>query len=142
MTNEEYESCPIGVKNTAAIDHIAETFDLKLAAMTEKIEQKIDSMNTIIQNEFVQMNEKIDMVNNKVESLNDKVEGLGNKVEVLDKKLDGVDNLENYIEEKVDSKLTNTAKDQVWYIAKWVLAALAGTAASVFTAYMIKLVIK
>lgn len=135
MTNAEYETCPVGIKNTSAIEHMTETFDLKLAAMTERIEQKIDTMNNTIQNEFVQMNEKIDMVNNKVGALN-------KKVEVLDKKLDGVDNLENFIEEKVDSKLKLTAKDKVWNVAKWVLTVLLGASATVFTTYMVKLVIK
>ena len=103
--------------------------------MVERIEQKIDAMNDKIQNEFIQMNEKIDMVNNKVGSLD-------KKVGVLDKKLDGVDNLENFIEEKVEKKIRTTAKDKVWNIAKWILAVLGGTAASVFTAYMIKLIVK
>ena len=135
MTNAEFESCPVGIKNTSAIEHMTETFDLKLAAMTERIEQKIDTMNTTIQNEFVQMNEKIDMVNNKVGALD-------KKVGILDKKLDGVDNLDNYIEERVDSKLKLTAKDKVWNVAKWILTGLLGSASAVFTAYMVKLIIK
>ena len=132
---EEYESCPLGIKNASDIKHLSETFDLKLDAMVERIEQKIDAMNDKIQNEFVLMNEKIDMVNTKVGSLD-------KKVSELDKKLDGVDNLENFIESKVETKIKSTAKDKVWSIAKWILAVLGGTAASVFTAYMIKLIIK
>ena len=132
---EEYESCPVGIKNSADIKHLSETFDLKLDAMVERIEQKIDAMNDKVQTEFVQMNEKMDNINNKVDSLD-------KKVGVLDKKLDGVDNLESFIESKVESKLKTSAKDKVWNAAKWVVTVLLGAAASVFTAYMIKLIVK
>lgn len=132
---EEFESCPIGIKNSANIEHLSETFDLKLDAMVERIEQKIDAMNDKIQTEFVQMNEKMDNINNKVNSLD-------KKVGVLDKKLDGVDNLESFIESKVENKIKSTAKDKVWGIAKWIIGTLLGTSAAVFTAYMIKLIVK
>ena len=135
LKHEEYESCPVGIKNSADIKHLSETFDLKLDAMVERIEQKIDAMNDKVQTEFVQMNEKMDNINNKVDSLD-------KKVGVLDKKLDGVDNLESFIESKVESKLKTSAKDKVWNAAKWVVTVLLGAAASVFTAYMIKLIVK
>ena len=61
MTNAEYESCPIGIKNAADINHLAKTFDFRLDAMVERIEEKIDAMNDKIQLEFKQMNDKIDI---------------------------------------------------------------------------------
>ena len=59
MTKAEYEDCPVGVKNSSDIKHLSETFDIKLAAMVERIEEKIDGMNDKIQVEFKQMNDKI-----------------------------------------------------------------------------------
>lgn len=130
MTNAEYESCPIGIKNSANIEHLSETFDLKLDAMVERIEEKIDNMNDKIQLEFNQMNDKIDMVNSKVESLNA-------NVKVLDEKLDGVDNLETFIERKIES----SRKDKVFNFARWVVVSLiGGGAVAVFAAWITKLV--
>ncbi len=121
MTNHEYESCPVGIKNAADINHLSKTFDLRLDAMVERIEEKIDAMDTKIQLEFKQMNDKIDMVNTKVGSLN-------NKVEVLDKKLDGVDNLESFIEDRIEKKIVASTKDKVFNFARWIVVVLLGGA--------------
>ena len=72
MTKAEYEDCPVGIKNSSDIKHLSETFDIKLAAMVERIEEKIDGMNDKIQVEFKQMNDKMDLVNRKVENLDKK----------------------------------------------------------------------
>ena len=122
MTNAEYESCPIGIKNAADINHLAKTFDFRLDAMVERIEEKIDAMNDKIQLEFKQMNDKIDIVNTKVGSLDA-------KVGVLDKKLEGVDNLENFIEERIDKKIVASTKDKVFNFFRWVVVVLLGGAA-------------
>ena len=133
MTNSEYESCPVGIKNAADINHLAKTFDLRLDAMVERIEEKIDAMDTKIQLEFKQMNEKIDSVSNKVVALD-------NKVGDLDKKLDGVDNLENFIEEKIEKKIIASTKDKVFNFARWVVVVLLGGAAvTVVTTLITKL---
>lgn len=135
MTNVDYESCPVGIRNTADIKHLSETFDLKLDAMVERIEQKIDVMNDRIQTEFDQMNNKMDMINIKVGTLD-------SKVELLDEKLGDVDNLDAFIDKKIDEKIKGTTKDKVWNAVKWIAMTLLGTSAAVFTAYMIKLIVK
>jgi predicted nuclease with TOPRIM domain len=130
MLNTEYESCPVGIKNTAEIKHLAEVFDFRLDAMVERIEEKIDTMNDKIQVEFKQMNDKIDSVNGTVAALNKKVDN-------LDEKLDGVDNLENFIEEKIH----NSTKDKVFNFVKWVVVTLVGSGViAVFTKMVTKIV--
>ena len=129
MTNTEYESCPVGIKNSAEIKHLAETFDLRLDAMVERIEEKIDTMNDKIQLVFNQMNQKIDMVNSKVENLN-------KNVKELDEKLDGVDNLEIFIEKKIES----SRKDKVFNFAKWVVVSLIGSGViTIFTTLIVRI---
>ena len=130
MTKAEYENCPVGVKNSSDIQHLAETFDIKLAAMVERIEEKIDNMNDKIQVEFDQMNEKIDSVNSKVESLN-------TNVKVLDQKLEGVDNLEKFIEKKIE----NSRKDRVFNFVRWIITGVLGSGViALFTTLVVKLV--
>lgn len=133
MTNADYKSCPVGIKNEADIKHLAKTFDLRLDGMVERIEEKIDAMDKTIQLEFKQMNEKIDVVSTRVGSLD-------SKVGVLDKKLDGVDNLENFIEEKIDEKIVASTKDRVFSFVKWVVVTLLGGAAlTVVTTLVLRL---
>lgn len=130
MIDTSYESCPVGIKNTAEIKHLAEVFDFRLDAMVERIEEKIDTMNDKIQVEFKQMNAKIDSVNGKVAALN-------NKVDSLDEKLDGVDNLENFIEEKIN----DSTKDKVFNFVKWIVVSVIGTGViTVFSTMIVKIV--
>ena len=130
MTNAEYESCPIGIKNSANIEHLSQTFDLKLDAMVERIEEKIDNMNDKIQTEFNLMNDKIDMVNSKVENLN-------TNVKVLDQKLEGVDNLEQFIEKKIET----SRKDRVFNFVRWIITGVLGSGViALFTTLVVKLV--
>ena len=134
MTNAEYENCPVGIKNSSDIKHLSETFDLRLDAMVERIEEKIDNMNDKIQLEFNQMNTKIDAVNTKVESLN-------KNVKVLDEKLEGVDNLEKYIEQKIEAKIESSTKDKVFNFVKWIVVSLIGSGViAMFTTLVVKLV--
>ena len=130
MTKAEYEDCPVGIKNSSDIKHLSETFDIKLAAMVERIEEKIDGMNDKIQVEFKQMNDKMDLVNKKVENLD-------KKVGILDQKLDGVDNLEQFIEKKIES----STKDKVFNFVRWIVTGVLGSGViALFTTLVVKLV--
>ena len=130
MTNAEFERCPVGIKNSADIKHLSETFDFKLDAMVQRVEEKIDLMNDKIQLEFNQMNEKIDMVDEKVSDLD-------KNIKVLDQKLEGVDNLDSFIEKKIE----NSTKDKVFNFVKWIITGVLGSGViTLFATIIVKLI--
>lgn len=112
---DDFESCPVGIKNSLEIKHVKEdmqrtrdNFDLKLDAMMQRIEEKIDSMNDKIQLEFDQLKEQISKMDKKVAA--------------LDKKMEGVDSLESFVEGKID----DSTKNKVFNFVRWVVVALVG----------------
>ncbi len=118
----DFKECPIGIKNSADIDHLSKTVDLKLDALMSRIEEKIDNMNDKMHSEFTQLNDRLDKIDKKVNQ--------------LDEKLANVDNLEKF----VDDKITDNAKDKTYRLVKWIVTVLlGGTAVTLFGSYMLSL---
>lgn len=127
MTSNDvnFNDCPIGIKNSENVKHLAETVDLRMDALMTRIEEKLDSMDDKINLEFAQLNENINNLNKKFE--------------VLDKKLQGVDNLDQFVEKKI----TENAKEKAYNLVKWIVTVLlGGTAVTLAGKVVVSLVVK
>lgn len=114
MTNEslDFGNCPVGKLNEQKIEHTAELFSKDLKMAIEKLEGKMDVMNTKIDTRF--------------DTLDDKIDNLDRKVHALDEKMKGVDNIKEYVEQEITNRLENSTKDKVFNFFKWVIVVLLG----------------
>lgn len=120
---DNYENCPVGIRNAAEIERLKDRFTL----MLENVENKIDDIKGDVNNLSKRMDKRFEEVDKRFEEVDKRFDQVDEKLENFDKSLP----------EKIDTRITQSHWKMSNKAIMWIFG-LGGAAVSAIVIAVLK----